>query len=97
MNVLDKTCQVLGEMIRVMEGLRNSQFNIDSWRSSCGSTACVLGWCAQDEWFNEQGFFWDAVNKRPGLVADNHNFRRTAALHNARATSNSVFMTQNSQ
>lgn len=80
MNVLDKTCQVLGEMIRVMEGLRNSQFNIDSWRSSCGSTACVLGWCAQDEWFNEQGFFWDAINKRPGLIADNHKFHGLEAF-----------------
>jgi len=80
MNVLDRTCQVLGEMIRVMEGLKDSQFNIDSWRSSCGSTACVLGWCAQDEWFNGQGFFWDTVNKRPGLVADNHNFRGLEAF-----------------
>lgn len=80
MNVLDRTCEVLGEMIRVMEGLKNSQFNIDSWRSSCGTTACVLGWCSVDPWFNEQGFYWDAVNKRPGLVADDHNFRGVEAF-----------------
>lgn len=80
MNVLDRTCQVLGEMIRVMEGLKDSQFNIDSWRSSCGSTACVLGWCAVDEWFNSQGFHWDAFNKRPCLHADNHNFRGLEAF-----------------
>ena len=80
MNVLDKTCQVLGEMIRVMEGLRDSQFNINSWRSHCGSTACVLGWCSVDPWFNEQGFFWDAAGKRPGLIADNHKFHGLEAF-----------------
>ena len=80
MNVLDKTCQLLREMIRVMEGLRDSQFNIDSWRSHCGSTACVLGWWAQDEWFNSQGFFWEATGKRPGLIADNHKFHGLGAF-----------------
>lgn len=49
------TVLVLQQVLRVLENITESAFDLRSWRHPCGTTACVIGHCAQDKWFNEQG------------------------------------------
>ena len=63
-----RAIQVFGEVVRVLEGVKESEFNIDIWR--CGSVGCVLGHCSLDSWFNKQGLIWDDKELRPCLEQD---------------------------
>ena len=49
------TVLVLQQVLRVLENIPEPAFDLRSWQSPCGTTACVIGHCAQDKWFNEQG------------------------------------------
>lgn len=46
---------LLENCIRVLDGLRPEQLDLEEWVSECGTTACVIGHCMRDSWFNEQG------------------------------------------
>lgn len=63
-----RAIQVFGEVVRVLEGVKESEFNIDIWR--CGAVGCVLGHCSMDSWFNKQGLIWDDKELRPCLEKD---------------------------
>lgn len=60
-----RAIEVFGQVIRVMEGVKDSEFNMDYWR--CRSVGCVLGHCSLDSWFNEEGFIWCYADLRPAF------------------------------
>lgn len=60
-----RAIEVFGQVIRVVEGVKDSEFNIDFWR--CGAVGCVLGHCSLDSWFNKEGFYWCEVGQRPAF------------------------------
>ena len=98
-----------GETLTLKSALANTQptalptggaMDLGDWRK-CATTACWIGWCAQDEWFNEQGLMlgiagaphyrtcwgWDAVREFFGLRSDQaeHLFSQSAYTRGNRA------------
>lgn len=54
------------QIIRVLENVesKGQNFNLGCWKildPQCGTCACAIGWAAEDEWHNKQGFFNEAV------------------------------------
>ena len=58
------TREKLEQVIRVLDEVveHNKRFNMGVWVSkwSCGTTACAIGYAAQDDWFIDRGFYLEA-------------------------------------
>lgn len=46
---------VLENCLRVLDTIPDEAFDLASWQHSCRTTACLIGHCCHDSWFNEQG------------------------------------------
>ena len=59
-----RTKRNLKEVIRVLDGVieHNKRFNMYNWASrrnveDCNTSACAIGYAAQDSWFNYHGLY----------------------------------------
>ena len=60
-------------LVRVLHNVeaRHLDFDISSWGRKaprCRTVACAVGWCAEDEWHNEQGLKWGGFETSSGLT-----------------------------
>lgn len=60
------------QIVRVMNTLNPSQFDIQVWHhsSNCGTVACIAGHCAMDPWFIDQGLTLVPVIQAGGMAPE---------------------------
>lgn len=66
-----ETIERLEQVIRVLENVKDAEFNLDCWRidKSCGTTACAVGWAMCNPWFNARGLVPERGTTLDGVVA----------------------------
>ncbi|MGO4302225.1 hypothetical protein [Cupriavidus sp. RAF12] len=63
---LDRICHIKTVMAAVApETVGLNEYLIHD--ESCGTIACVAGWCCLDPKFNEEGLIWREYNNSPGF------------------------------
>ncbi len=62
------------QLIRVLEGVSDWEFDLGRWGAECGTPACSAGWAARDDWFQFMGY---KFNK-----SENHSLFRSPGYDN---------------